>query len=277
MGNCVFSNCNFVDCVALSPFFSRRSQPVSLLTVHCAAGKGTAAALGKIFQTEGREASSNYGIGTDGSIGLYVPEDCASWCSSSGWNDQRAITIEVCNSAGPAEGHPEWPVSVISWQSLVRLCVDICRRNGKRRLVWFPDKYVALSYAGRYGITSQEPCELVMTAHRWYAAKSCPGDYLYDRFGLLAAEVNREIERSEDDDMSGEEIYRRLTAYLRGLPAGDYAEEACKWGIKQGLFLDGDADGLVDNPKGVVTRQDLALVLMRQAEREKRARDDGAG
>ncbi|MBQ9413111.1 MAG: N-acetylmuramoyl-L-alanine amidase [Oscillospiraceae bacterium] len=263
------SNCDFTDCTVLSPFFSRRMQPISLLTVHCAAGRGTAAGLGELFRAKGKDASSNYGIGTDGSIGMYVPEDCASWCSSSGWNDQRAVTVEVCNSAGPAEGRYDWPVSEESWAALVRLVADVCRRNGKRRVVWLGSRDAALAYAGKNGGGSQRPDELVMTAHRWFAAKSCPGDYLYDRFGALEAEVNRMIASLEEDEMlTGEEIYRRLSEYLRALPAGDYAEEACRWGIKSGLFLDGDNDGLVDNPAGILTRQDLALVLMRQEERK---------
>jgi hypothetical protein len=32
-----------------------------------------------------------------------------------------------------------------------------------------------------------------MTVHRDYAAKSCPGDYHYNRHGQIAAEVNRRL------------------------------------------------------------------------------------
>lgn len=257
------SNSALVDVTVLSPYFSRRTMPVSLITVHCTGGRGSASAIGIIFQAKGKDASSNYGIGTAGDIGLYVEEHCASWCSSDGWNDNRAVTVEVANCATPAEGHPEWPISPESWNSLVALCADVCRRNGKRRLVWLGDKMAALEYAGRYGAAVQGEDEMVLTAHRWYAAKSCPGDYIYDRLGALAAEVNRKIESMEDEDMTGEEIWRRLCGYLNGLPESEYAREASLKGIRSGLFLDGDNDGLVDSPRAPVTRQDLAVVLNR--------------
>lgn len=236
-----------------SPFFSRRTRKIDTITIHCMAIVGaTAAACGRLFQTAGKNASSNYGIGRDGEIALYVEEDKASWCSSNGANDNRAVTIEVANSAG----WPDWPVNDKAWKSIVELCADICVRNGKRRMVWIPDKAQALKYGAG-------PEEMNMTAHRWFAAKSCPGNYLYDRMGAIAAEVNRKIEALEDADMTGEEIYRRLMEYLNSQPTSEYAAEASRKGIESGLFMDGDNDGLVDMPRAPVTRQDLAVVLDR--------------
>ena len=268
------SNSALAECIVLSPFFSKRTAAnISILTIHCTAGRGTASAIGKIFQQPNRNASSNYGIGTDGSIGLYVEEHCAFWCSSNGWNDNRAITIEVANNGGA----PDWPVSQESWDSLIRLCADICIRNGKRRLVWLENRDAALAYAGKNGAGCQKDDELVMTAHRWYAAKSCPGNYLYDRFGAIAEEVNRKIQKMEDEDMTGEEIYRRLMGFLREQPTSDYAEEASRRGIESGLFMDGDNDGLVDDPKAPVTRQDLAVVVTRMMTKLERMIDEKLG
>ena len=242
------SNSALISCTRLSPFFSKRTHEIDTITIHCVAGNGTADAIGRIFQQTGRNASSNYGVGTDGSIGLYVEESCRSWCSSNSANDNRAVTIEVANCGGA----PDWPVSEAAWKSMIALCTDICWRNGIKRLLWKADK----SLVGK--IEQQN-----MTAHRWFANKSCPGNYLYDRMGAIAAEVNRNLEALEDAEMTGEEINRRQMEYLRSLPTSEYAEEACRMGIESGLFLDGDNDGLVDNPRAPVTRQDLALVLMR--------------
>ena len=242
------SNSELVSCVRLSPFYSRRTHEIDTITIHCVAGNGTADAIGRVFQQPNRNASSNYGVGTDGSIGLYVEEHCRSWCSSNAQNDNRAVTIEVANCGGA----PDWPVSDTAWRSMIALCTDICQRNGIKRLLWKADK----SLVGQ--IDKQN-----MTVHRWFAAKSCPGNYLYDRMGAIAAEVNRNLEALEDADMTGEEINRRQMEYLRSLPTSDYAEEACRMGIESGIFMDGDSDGLVDNPKAYMTREDVAVVLMR--------------
>lgn len=246
------SNSPLVDFTRLSPNFSRRTSPIDTITIHCMACNGSIEALGTLFSDPGRMASSNYGIGSDGRVGLYVEEEKRSWCSSSSANDSRAVTIEVANCGGA----PDWPVSEKAWDALIELCADICIRNGKKRMVWKGGKAAALAY-------QPGPDEMNMTAHRFFAAKSCPGNYLYDRFGAIAAEVNRKIEALEDENMTGEEIYRRLMAYLRSRPVSEYAEAACRKGIESGVFADGDSDGLIDDPQAPLLRQEAAALLDR--------------
>lgn len=133
--------------------------------------------LGKLFSDPSRQASSNYGIGFDGRIGLYVDEKDRSWCSSSSVNDNRAITIEVASD--PA---PPYLVNSKAYESLIKLLVDICQRNGIKKLLWKGDKMLI-------GQVDKQN----MTVHRWFANKSCPGDYLYNLHGKIAEEVNRRL------------------------------------------------------------------------------------
>jgi len=161
-----------------------RAYKVTRITPHCMVGQLTAKQCGSLFARSSYQASSNYGIGTDGEIGLYVDEKNQSWCSSSADNDNRAITIE-CASGTSAP----YTMNSRVWASLVALCTDICRRYGKDRLIWFGDKKTALAYQPKDG-------EMVLTVHRWFANKSCPGDWLYGRMGKLADAVNAELAKS---------------------------------------------------------------------------------
>jgi hypothetical protein len=138
-------------------------------------------ALGALFAKKSTGASSNYGIGADGRVGLYVDEACRSWCSSSNANDQRAVTIECAS-----DNKPPYPFRDVVYQKLIELCTDICRRNGKKRLMWFGDKNKTLSYI-------PEKDEMILTAHRWFAPKECPGNWMYLRMGDLAAEVTERL------------------------------------------------------------------------------------
>jgi hypothetical protein len=143
------------------------------------AGNCTVEACGNIFASPARQASSNYGIGSDGRIAMYVEEKDRSWCSSNAANDNRAITIEVANDGGAETG---WHVSDKAMEALINLCVDICKRNGIKQLLWKADK----SLIGQ--VDKQN-----MTVHRWFANKSCPGDYLYNKHGYIAEEVNKKL------------------------------------------------------------------------------------
>lgn len=174
-----YTNSSLATYTCISPnTYGARTHAIDTVTIHCTAGKGTAKSIGAIFATKTRRASSNYGIGYDGSIGLYVAEKNASQCSSNKANDQRAITIEVSSS----NKHP-YEVTKASYDALINLLVDICKRNpGIGKLRWKADKKLV-------GQTSVQN----MTAHRWFAAKACPGDYLYNRFGQIADEVNARL------------------------------------------------------------------------------------
>lgn len=151
------------------------------MSVHCVVGQTSAKSLGYLFADPGFEASSNYGVGFDGSIGQYLPESYRSWCTSSYDNDNRAITIEVASDT-----YEPYRVTGKAYNALIKLLVDICRRNGKKKLIWFGDKSKSLSYQPKSD-------ELLMTVHRWFANKSCPGDYLYNRHQMIAAEVTKQL------------------------------------------------------------------------------------
>lgn len=158
---------------------SPRNHVIDTITIHCMAGNCSVEQCGQIFLPVSRQASSNYGIGSDGRIGLYCPESDRSWCTSSAANDHRAVTIEVANDGGAETG---WHVSDKAYAALIDLVTDICKRNGIKQLLWKGDKNLI-------GQVDKQN----MTVHRWFAAKSCPGDYLYNLHPQIAAEVNKRL------------------------------------------------------------------------------------
>ena len=174
------SNSPLVVYTKLSPNHSgKRTKKIDTITIHCMAGNCSVETCGNLFASSARQASSNYGIGTDGRIALYVDEANRSWCTSSNANDQRAVTIEVANNGGA----PDWPVSAKAYAALLDLVTDICKRNGIKKLVWSTSKNNRVGHLNG--------CN--MTVHRDYAAKACPGDYLYNLQDEIAAEVNRQL------------------------------------------------------------------------------------
>ena len=176
------SNSPLVSYTKISPNRSSpRSMAIDRVSVHCVVGQCSIETLGEIFAPASMRASSNYGVGRDGRIGMYVEEKDRSWCTSSGSNDNRAITIEVASDTT----HP-YAVTDAAYRGLIDLLVDICQRNGKNKLLWFGDKDKTLAYTPKSN-------EMVMTVHRWFANKSCPGDYLYNRHGQIAEEVNQRL------------------------------------------------------------------------------------
>ena len=182
-GTIKMSNSPLISCTVLSPNHSgKRTMPIDRTSIHCMAGNLSVESCGALFAKSSRQASSQYGIGSDGRIGLYVDEANRSWCTSSNANDQRAITIEVANTVA---AHP-WPVSDKAYNALIKLLVDICKRNGKNKLVWFPDKDTALAYEPKAG-------EMVLTVHRWFAAKACPGDDLFNSHPDIVKKVNAQL------------------------------------------------------------------------------------
>lgn len=173
------SNSNLVSYTKISPNkTSPRNHAIDTITIHCVVGQCSVETLGNIFAPTSREASSNYGIGNDGQIGMYVEEKDRSWCSSNAANDNRAITIEVASDTK----HP-YAVNEKAYAALLDLVTDICKRNGIKKLVWSENKSDRVNH--------KNGCN--MTVHRDYANKSCPGDYLYNRHGEIAAEVNRRL------------------------------------------------------------------------------------
>lgn len=188
---------------------SPRNHKIDTITIHCMAGNLTVERCGEGFAKRTRMASSNYGIGSDGRIGLYVEEKDRSWCSSNKANDMRAVTIEVANDGGAATG---WHVSDAAMTSLIALVTDICRRNGIKQLLWKGDKNLI-------GQVDKQN----MTVHRWFKNKACPGDYLYGKHAYIAAEVNKRLGVTETQpaEQTASGNYKvRITASALNVRAG---------------------------------------------------------
>lgn len=176
------SNSTLVSYKKLSPNHSgARKYEITRITPHCVVGQLSVETLGSIFAPKSRQASCNYGIGSDGRVGMYCEEKNRSWCSSSSDNDNRAVTIECASDLR----HP-YAFNDKVYSKLVDLCVDICKRNGKTKLLWLGDKNKTLSYKPKAD-------EMVLTAHRWFASTACPGDWFYSREGDLAKRVTEKL------------------------------------------------------------------------------------
>lgn len=177
-----YTNSPLVDYTKLSPNHSgQRTHSIDRITPHCVVGQCSVETLGSIFTPTSKQASCNYGIGSDGRVALIVEEKNRSWCSSSNANDQRAITIECAS-----DNTEPYAFKDVVYQKLITLCVDICKRNGKTKLIWLGDKDKTLNYTPASG-------EMVLTVHRWFANKSCPGSWMYARMGDLAAKVTAQL------------------------------------------------------------------------------------
>ena len=192
------SNSPLVDFTKISPNkTSPRNHAIDTITIHCVVGQLSVESLGAGFATTARNASSNYGIGYDGRIGMYVEEKDRSWCSSNRSNDNRAITIEVASD----NTYP-YAVNEAAYKSLINLLVDICQRNGIKKLLWQNDK----SLIGQ--VSKQN-----MTVHRWFANTECPGEYLYSRHAQIASEVNARLDSGKKTESSEKEdttIYTKI-------------------------------------------------------------------
>ena len=205
---------SLTDVVALSPnHYAGRTGGVNKVTIHHTAFVGSAEQIGAVFASPARQASSNYGIGNDGRIGLYVDEDDGPWTSSSYWNDNQAITIETSNSATGGE----WPVSGAAFDSLIRLCADICTRYG-----------IEPYYDGTTGAT--------FTEHRMYAPTGCPGEYLDARMQLIVKEVRKLMNGTGGKWVKSERTGRWWYERTDGSwPADEWEKIDGKW-----YFFDGD-------------------------------------
>ena len=174
-----YTNSSLVSYKKISPNRnSPRNHNIDTITIHCVVGQVTVQKLGDMFAKESKQASANYGVGYDGKIGLYCEEKDRSWCSSSAANDNRSVTVEVASDT-------EEPYAVTSeaYNATINLVADICKRNDIKKLVWSTDKNTRVNHLNG--------CN--MTVHRDYASKSCPGTYLYNKMGDIAAKVNEKL------------------------------------------------------------------------------------
>lgn len=170
------SNSSSVTYTRISPNRnSPRNHKIDKITIHHVAGNLSLQALGNIFANRANEKSANYGIDSEGRVGLYVEEKDRSWCSSNRENDHRAVTIEVANDGRG----PDWHVSDKALAATIELCADICKRNDIKELNFTGDRYGNL------------------TMHKYFAATACPGPYLGGKFPYIAQEVNKRLKASE--------------------------------------------------------------------------------
>lgn len=173
-----YTNSSLATYTKISPNRSMpRNHEIDTITIHCLVAQWNAKTICDYFANSNVEASCNYGVGCDGSIGLCVEEKDRSWCTSSRSNDNRAITIEVASDMT----HP-YAVTDKALNALIELIADICKRNNIKELKWKADK----SLIGQ--VDKQN-----MTVHRWFANKACPGDYLYNRHSYIAEQVNKKL------------------------------------------------------------------------------------
>lgn len=199
-----YTNSSLVSYTKLSPNHSgQRTHSIDRITPHCVVGQCSVETLGNIFLPTSRQASCNYGIGVDGRVGMYVEEKNRSWCSSSSANDQRAVTIECASDTTEPYAFKD-----VVYQKLITLCVDICKRNGKSKLLWLSDKDETLSYEPKSD-------EMVLTVHRWFANKSCPGSWMYARMGDLAAKVTAQLGGGASEDTEADYPEKLTEGYYR--------------------------------------------------------------
>lgn len=205
------SNSSLITHTLKSPNHSgKRTNNIDRITPHCVVGQLSAIGIAECFESKSSKASCNYGIGTKGDVALIVDECNRSWCTSSNDNDQRAVTIECASDT-----KSPYTMNSKVYNKLVDLCVDICKRNGKDTLIWIDDEDKALSYKPKKN-------EMIITVHRWFANKECPGEWLYSRLGKLADEVtdrinpvNKTLYRVQVGAFTNQDNAKKLQAQLK--------------------------------------------------------------
>ena len=214
------SNSPLVSITNLSPNRNApRNHVIDTITIHCVAAQASAQRIGEIFKPTSKKASCNYGIGYDGKIVLVVDEANRSWCSSNRDNDHRAITIEVAS-----DNYAPYAVKDAAYNSLINLCVDICKRNGIPELRWKADKKLI-------GQTDKQN----MTVHRWFANKACPGDWLYSRMDEIADTVNARLKAKDEP----KKLYRvQIGAYEKKTNAEKCLQKAKDAGFKDAYIIE---------------------------------------
>lgn len=271
---------SLVDVKIYSPNHSgQRTHAVDRITLHCVVGQCSVEVLGNIFVNPSRYASSNYGIGTDGRVGLYVDENNRSWCSSSWENDQRAITVECASDTF----YP-YAMNTNVYNTIIALCTDICKRYGKTKLIWFGDKDKTLNYAPKSN-------EMILTVHRWFAATACPGDWLLARLGQIAETVTKKLQpapkptpkptptptpkptpkpepepepKEEEEEVTQEQFNAMMETWLQEQALrkpSKWSAAAREWAETNG-YIKGDDKGNTMYKK-FITREEVAAVLYR--------------
>lgn len=226
-----FTNSSLVSYIRISPnrnlgryydyYSAKPVQPITeitKITIHHMAGVMSVEQFGNLVANPAREMSANYCIGSDGRIGLFCEEKDRSWCSSSPWNDNRAITIEVsnCSTGG------DWPISENVYNVLIKLCVDICKRNNIKKLEFTGDKEGSLTY------------------HYMFNSTACPGPWIKNHTSDICSKVNSQLNGTPQPvkpvTPTQTEIYRirkswdNIASQIGAYSNLDNAKRACKEG-----------------------------------------------
>ena len=254
------SNSKLVSYTKISPHrTSPRHGKIRGISIHTMAGPGSVEGCGEVFQTS--EASAHYGIGPDGRIGQYVREEDRAWCCEDPV-DHEVVTIEVSSIQAY---HEPYECTAKAYESLIDLCVDICQRNGIQALIWKEGKQYCPAFTGNWGA-----CNMVPHRYTTKKGKSCPGNYLFARYGAIADEVNRRLKGEDEDvdinkmlqDMTDEQaylIYQKAVQHMVTLP-----EPA--WSQKEGAWKKAQETGIMDgtSPERPLKRDEFAAVLNRK-------------
>lgn len=270
------SNSPLVSYTRISPNkTSPRRNKIDTITIHCFVGQVTTERGAEAFASPSRAASCNYVIGKDGRIALVVDEADRSWCTggkdkngnpirvngiSGADNDHRAVTIECASEST----HP-YAINSKVYNSLVKLCADICKRNGIEELRWQGDK----NLVGQVHLQN-------MTVHRWFANKACPGDYIYNRLGQIAKEVNAILKSERNTELKSEEetdmdlvqfkkLWHEMRDELQDNDASAYSQEARDWAINNGIIKGSSETEFNGMYEDVITREQMITVLYRFA------------
>ena len=253
------SNSKLVVYTKLSPHCTKpRQGKIKGISIHTMAGPGSVEGCGQVFQTS--EASSHYGIGPDGRIGQYVWEEDRAWCCSHKV-DHEVVTIEVSSIQSYQE---PYECTEAAFESLIDLCVDICQRNGIKELIWKEGKQYCPAFTGNWAV-----CNMVPHRYTTDKGKSCPGNYLFGKYGEIAERVNARLKGEDDDmdinkllsEMTNEQAYelvKKAEIHAATLPDDD-------WSKKEGWWEKAKEAGVSDGSSPVrhMKRNEVVAILGR--------------
>ncbi len=253
------SNSKLVVYTKLSPHCTKpRQGKIKGISIHTMAGPGSVEGCGQVFQTS--EASSHYGIGPDGRIGQYVLEENRAWCCSHKV-DHEVVTIEVSSIQSYQE---PYECTEAAFESLIDLCVDICQRNGIKKLIWKEGKQYCPAFTGNWAV-----CNMVPHRYTTDKGKSCPGNYLFGKYGEIAERVNAQLKGEDDDmdinkllsEMTNEQAYelvKKAEIHAATLPDDDWSQKEGWWEKAQEA---GVSDG--SSPVRHMKRNEVVAILGR--------------
>lgn len=253
------SNSKLVSYTKISPHrTSPRKGKIRGISIHTMAGPGSVEGCGDVFQTS--EASAHYGIGPDGRIGQYVREEDRAWCCED-LVDHEVVTVEVSSIQAY---HEPYECTAKAYESLIDLCVDICQRNGIQKLIWKEGKQYCPAFTGNWSA-----CNMVPHRYTTKKGKSCPGNYLFEKYGEIAERVNTQLKGENDDmdinkllsEMTNEQAYelvKKAEIHAATLPDDD-------WSKKEGWWEKAQEAGVSDGSSPVrhMKRNEVVAILGR--------------